>query len=123
MLEFSCHMPLQFHMLCKLTQIEPRKIPYDFMCNVGMETYGLGDQQRYKAMEYDLQCGYGQNHYTLDDMRRIFKEMEAISGLFPNNSKEKLLDIHANWRKEYYKFWFNKWYRKYRRSDSRKTVP
>lgn len=109
-------MPWQFHLLCKLTGKEPEKVLYDFMCNVGMEGYGLGEVQRAKAMEYFLSCGYGQDYYTEEDIRKILKEMESISGLFPTNSgKMKLIDLHAKWRNKYYKYWYRKWFFKVRR--------
>src|SRR5690606_8981662 len=104
-----------FQLLCKLAEVEPQKVLYDFMCNAGMESYGLGDTQRNAAMEYFIQCGYGQHYYTLEDMRKMMKELESISGLFPYNCKTKLLDLHSSWRKEYFRFWFRKWFRKYRR--------
>lgn len=59
-LEYSSMMLWQFHLLCKLTEKKPQDILHDFMCNVGMEGYGLGEIQRAKAMEYFLSCGYGQ---------------------------------------------------------------
>lgn len=114
-LEFSTIMPIQFHLLCKLLEVEPRKVIYDFMCNAGMEGYGLGESQRAKAAEYILSCGYGQEHYTEEDIRKLLKEMESISTLFPNNGKMKLIDLHSGWRNRYYKYWFRKWFRKVRR--------
>ena len=113
-LEFSSIMPVQFHLLCKLMEVEHRKVIYDFMSDAGMESYGLGDTQRAKAMEYLIDCGYGEHHYTQEATRQIFKEMESISSLFPDNGKSKLVDFHARWRNKYYKYWFRKWYRKVR---------
>lgn len=108
-------MPWQFHLLCKLTEKNPEDILYDFMCNVGMEGYGLGEVQRVKAMEYFLSCGYGQDYFTIEDIQKIFKEMESISTLFPNNGKMNLIDLHSKWRKKYYKYWYRKWFTKIRR--------
>jgi hypothetical protein len=113
--EFSSVMPVQFHLLCKLMEVEPRQVIYDFMCNAGMEGYGLGDKQRATAMEYFINCGYGQHFYSEDDIRKIFKEMESIGSLFPNNGKSKLITIHSSWRKKYYKYWYRKWFLKVRR--------
>jgi len=76
----------------------------------------LGEQQRQKEMEYFIQCGYGQQCYAPEDMRKMMKELESISNLFPHNGNTKLLDLHSSWRKEYFKFWFRKWFRKYRRN-------
>jgi hypothetical protein len=96
-------------------EIEPHKVIHDFLCNVGMEGYGLGEVQRAKAMEYFVSCGYGQNYYTEEDIRSILKEMESIGTLFPTNSKMKLIDLHAKWRNKYYKYWYRKWFFKVRR--------
>ncbi len=87
------------------------------MCNAGMESYGLGEEHRQKAMEYFLQCGYGQHYYTPEDMQQLFKEMESIASLYPKDCKPKVQDIHVKWRKNYYKFWFEKWRMKYKRKD------
>ena len=114
-LEYRAMMPWQFLLLCKLTNMKPQKVIYDFMCNVGMEGYGLGEAQRAKAMEYFLSCGYGQDYYTEEDIRKLLKEMESISTLFPIDGKEKLIDLHSKWRKRYYKYWFRKWFMKIRR--------
>lgn len=108
-------LPWQFYLLCKLMEVQPRQVIYDFLCNAGMEGYGLGEVERAKAADYFLSCGYGQQYYTPDDIRRILKEMESIGALFPNNADSKLIDIHAHWRKRYYKYWFRKWFRKVRR--------
>lgn len=57
-----------------------------------------------------------QDYYTEEDIRRILKEMESISGLFPINSgKMKLIGLHSKWRKKYYKYWIRKWFFKVRR--------
>ena len=114
-LEYRTMMPWQFLLLCKLTNTKPEKILHDFMCNVGMEGYGLGEVQRAKAMEYFISCGYGQDFYTVEDIRKIGKEMESISTLFPSNGKMKLIDLHSKWRKRYYKYWLKKWFMKIRR--------
>ena len=114
-LEYSSIMPWQFYLLCKLTKKKPQDILYDFMCNAGMEGYGKGELQRAKAMEYFISCGYGQDYYTEEDIRKILKEMESISTLFPTNGEMKLIDLHAKWRNKYYKYWFRKWFMKIRR--------
>ena len=88
LLELSTFMPVQFYLLCKLMEVKPQAVIYEFMCNTGMEKYGLGDIQRDKAMEYFIHCGDGQHYYTEDDSRKIFKEMEAIGSLF--QTKETL---------------------------------
>lgn len=116
-IEFSTMMPWQFYLLCKLLKVEPRKVIYDFLCNAGMEGYGMGETQRAKATKCIISCRYGQDFYTEEDIRRILKEMESISTLFPNNGKSKLFDIHSHWRKKYYKYWFKKWFMKVRRKQ------
>ena len=114
-IELSLMLPWQFYLICKLWKVEPRKVIYDFLCNAGVEGYSLGEQQRAKAIEYIVACRYGQDFYTEEDIRRIMKELESISTLFPKDGKEKLIDVHSHWRKKYYKYWFRKWYRKIRR--------
>lgn len=82
-LKISDITPVQFHLLCKLTDKKPEDILHEFMCNVRMEDYGLGEAQRAKAMEYFLNCGYEQNHYRKEGICRILKETESINALFP----------------------------------------
>lgn len=114
-LEYSFLISNHFHLLCNLIQVEPEKVLNDFMDNVGMESFALGDMQRAKAMEYFLSCGYGLDHYTEEDLRKIFKEMESIGSLFPNNGGSKLIDAHSQWRNRYFKYWYRKWFTKNRR--------
>ncbi|MGZ3837224.1 MAG: hypothetical protein ACXVMS_01340 [Flavisolibacter sp.] len=51
-----------------------------------------------KLIDYFIEHGYGQHHYTIEDIRMIFKELDAISLLWPKNAKSKLIDLHAKWR-------------------------
>jgi hypothetical protein len=45
----------------------------------------------------------------------MFKEMDAIGLVFPNNGKMKLIDRYDKWRNGYEKYWFKKWFGKTRR--------
>ena len=98
-------------------EVEPHEVVRDFMCNIGMENYGLGEQQRLQAMEYFIGCGYGQDFYIEADLRKIMKEMEAISSLFPYDGSHDFIDLHARWRDRYYNYWFQKWFKKVRRKQ------
>ncbi len=109
--------PLQFMLLCKLVQVPPMKMLDDFMTSVGGDSFKRSpdEQCREKAIEYFIRCGYGQEHYTEQEIRQIFYELHAIGSLWPDTTKEKLMDRHAKWRKMYHKYWFKKWYKKLRR--------
>jgi hypothetical protein len=73
------------------------------------------DKAKEKLIEYFIELGYGKEYYALEDIRLIFKEMDSIGSLFPNNGKMELINLHADWREKYHKYWFKKWYRKNRR--------
>lgn len=115
--EFKVHLPYQFLLLCKLTEVTPRKVLVDFMDNMD---HGSWDREgRDKAKEhlvaYFLEMGYGQNQYTPDDLRELFKEMDAIGLLFPKEADMDIIDMHARWRDVYHNYWFEKWWGKMRR--------
>lgn len=44
--EFSFILPVQFLLLCRLLQVEPRKVLYQFMCDLAHESYATGSEQK-----------------------------------------------------------------------------
>lgn len=114
--EITITLPFQFLLLCKLVQIPPRQMLYDFMVNLGQESYSKQDPEaKQYAMEYFISCNYGQDFYTMRDIRDVFKELQAIASLYPREGKMKFKEQHVEWRDSYYKYWFTKWWRKIRR--------
>ena len=118
-IHYSSFAPLQFVYLCKLTDVHPHTVIYDFMKNVAMKNRDMEEHQRFQAMEYFIKCGYGQQHYTEQEIRRIMKEMEALSSLFPDGCHTSFIDVHTAWRDKYHDYWFEKWYSKPRRQSYR----
>lgn len=119
MLEFKCHLPVQFLLLCKLVQVPPEDMLHDFMTNLGHDSWNRSSNEarRTTATAYFMQCGYGQDFYTPEDLQQIFRELDAIGSLWPERAKMKLIDLHAKWRNKYYKYWFRKWYFRVRRKE------
>jgi len=107
--------PANFLMLCALFEIEPAKLLSDFMSTLGGESFGLGDRQKQKAKAYFMKCKYGRDLYTKKDILTIFKEVQAVSALWPEDDNYKILDLHTEWRNKYHKYWYKKWFHKARR--------
>jgi hypothetical protein len=110
-------LPWQFVYLCKLTDVTPREVLDRFMNDLGQESWkrNANDAVRQALIDYFILCGYGQKFYTEPDLRLMFKELDAIGSLWPDDAGMKLIDLHAKWRNKYQDHWFKKWYRKPRR--------
>lgn len=107
--------PANYLMLCSLFDIEPEKLLNDFMSTLGGESFGLGDKEKKKAKVYFMHCKYGRDLYSKKDILAIFKEVHAISTLWPEEDNYKILDLHTEWRNKYHKYWYKKWFHKARR--------
>jgi hypothetical protein len=110
-------LPDPFLLLCKLTDITPETILSDFMDNLACGSWKRQGRDKAKEylIQYFLEMNYGQELYTAEDLRQMFKEMDAVGLLWPEKGKMKLIDLYAQWRDKYEKFWFKKWFRKPRR--------
>jgi hypothetical protein len=108
--EISFIIPIQFLLICRLLKVEPRKVLYQFMCNLAHEAYSNGTEQKIVAKEYFLSCGYGLELYTDGEIEQIFDELDNIAALWSNGGPVKLLNLHRKWRNRYYKYWYKKWH-------------
>ena len=111
--EFKFILPYQFLLLCKLMDVTPETVVLDFLDNLNYSSWKKEGRENAREIlvDYFIEHGYGQHHYDPENIRQIFKEMEAVGLLFPNNSKEKMLDSYVDWREKHYKYWFKKWFR------------
>jgi hypothetical protein len=73
------------------------------------------DDAKMFLQQYVTHMGYGINNYTKEDIEQMFKELDAIGMLWPDNAKNKFIEMHSEWRNKYYNWWFKKWNRKYHR--------
>ena len=110
-------LPWQFLYLCKLTEVTPHEVLDRFMNDLGQESWKRRENAgvRQALVEYFTLCGYGQKWYTEPEIRQVFRELDAMGSLWPQDAKMKLIDLHAKWRNKYQQYWFKKWYRKPRR--------
>jgi hypothetical protein len=115
--EYKFALPYPFLLLCKLMNITPDQLLTDFMHNLSCGSWKREGRDMAKArlIEYFIEHKYGQAFYSETDIREIFKEMDAIGLLWPEQAKMKMMDLHAAWRDKYHTYWFKKWYRKPRR--------
>lgn len=106
--------PQQFLLLCKLVDITPRQVLADFMENLGGEGLNrpLADTSREKLMDYFLEQRYGQDRFGRAEILNIFRELNAISMLYPLGASNSFIDFHAQWREGYQTYWFKKWLEK-----------
>jgi hypothetical protein len=107
----------QFLLLCKLSDITPRRLLIDFLENLdcGSSNREGRDKAKDHLINYFIEMGYGRHLYSSEEIRNIFSEMNAIGMLFPSESKMKLMDLHVHWRNKYHRYWFKKWFKKIRR--------
>jgi hypothetical protein len=91
--KFENFLPSNFLMICKLTNILPRTVLVDFMDNLSCGSWKREgrDNAKGKLIEYILEMGYGNELYTQEDLKLMFKEMDSIGLVFPNNGKMKLI--------------------------------
>jgi hypothetical protein len=110
-------LPWQFLFMCKLTDVTPDTVIDRFMNDLGQESWKRreNDAVRQTLVDYFVLCGYGQKWYTEPEIRQMFRELDAIGSLWPENGGIKLIHRHARWKERYQAFWFKKWYRKLRR--------
>lgn len=117
--EWEGTLPYSFLLIAKLVNEKPDDIVTDFMDNLSCGSWKREgrDKAKEKLVDYFIEHGYGQDYYKAEDIRTMFKELEAIGMLWPEDAKPKLTDRHAKWRNKYYNYWFKKWYRKLRRKE------
>lgn len=111
--DFHFILPVQFLLLCRLLQVEPRKVLYQFMCNLAHESYANGTEQKIAAKDYFMSCGYGLELYTDHEIEEIFDELDNIAALWPEGAPAKLLNLHTGWMNKYYRYWYKKWFWKF----------
>ncbi|WP_346237360.1 hypothetical protein ABDK00_010950 [Niabella insulamsoli] len=115
--EWEGMLPYSFLLMAKLAGVTPDNIVSDFMDNLscgGWKRKGR-EKARQHLVEYFIEHGYGQKHYKAKDIRTMFRELDAIGMLWPENGTSKFTGMHAKWRNKYYAYWFEKWYNKLRR--------
>jgi hypothetical protein len=119
--EFRFHLPYAFLLLCKIWDITPEEIIYDFIENISHANHKrkVSELAKPHLQEYIIEMGYGQGRYQIDQIKAMFKEVEAIGMLWPENAKMKMIKMHAQWRDKYYNWWFKKWYNKPNRKKRR----
>ena len=107
---FKFVLSCQFLMLCKLMSVTPYQLLLDFMDQLSQESWSKENNilARQKLVEYFLLMGYGQDLRTQANITGIFKELDAISTLWPINAGMELIELHAAWREKYYEYWFEK---------------
>ena len=67
------------------------------------------DKAKARLQEYFIEHGYGQQFYSPEEIKEIFRQLDAVGLLFPDNGGD-LVDLYDEWREEHEKYWFNKWY-------------
>ncbi|WP_017733036.1 hypothetical protein [Nafulsella turpanensis] len=115
--EARLQLPCQLMMLCKILEVEPDQLIYDFLSTLAAESFGRKGETRKLLQDYFILCGYGQQHYTEADIRKMMEELQAIGTLWPEGAGRKVVDKHTRWRNMYHRYWYRKWYYKMRRKE------
>lgn len=108
--------PQQLLLLCKLMDVTPRQLLADFMQSLAGENpdHNIRNSAKEKLMDYFLEQRYGQEKYSREHIIDIFRELNAVTLLYPSGAENSFIDFHAQWRERYQAFWFNKWMGKVR---------
>lgn len=109
--QLTVDFPNQLLMLCKLVNITPAQLLADFVDNLSCGTWKRQGRDRAKSflIEYFIEHDYGSKAYSVEQIRTMFKELDAISLLCPNDADPEVLDSYAQWREKYQVYWFKKW--------------
>jgi len=78
--------------MCKLTDVTPDTVIDRFMNDLGQEIWKRreNDAVRQTLVDYFVLCGYGQKWYTEQEIRQMFRELDAIGSLWPENDPARL---------------------------------
>ncbi|MBS1653286.1 MAG: hypothetical protein JSU05_00450 [Bacteroidetes bacterium] len=114
---FAFILPYPFLLVCKLLEVTPEELLLDFMDHLAFSSWKRTGKEtaRTHLTEYFMAHGYGQQLYTPEDIRFILRELEALSLVWPDKCAMEFTELSSEWRKEYYHYWFNKWFEKPRR--------
>lgn len=109
--QLTFEFPIQFLMLCKLANTSPFQLLTDFIDNISCGTWKREGRDKAKSslIDYFIEHGYGRHSFTPDELRLMFRELDAISLLFPKDAEPALLHMYADWREKYQQYWFSKW--------------
>ncbi|MEJ8840886.1 hypothetical protein WG954_00730 [Lacibacter sp. H375] len=115
--EFRFQIPYGFLLLCKLLDTTPNDMLHWFMENCSYCSFEAEGKEQARAhlQDYIIAMHYGQEYYTQENIRQMMNELNAINMLWPKNAKPKFQTAHANWRNNYFNFWYKKWHRHPRR--------
>ena len=111
--QLTFEFPNQFLMLCKLANISPFQLLTDFIDNISCGTWKREGRDKAKSLliDYFIEHGYGKSSFTPEELKTMFKELDAISLLFPKDGEDELLQAYADWREKYQVYWLAKWSR------------
>jgi hypothetical protein len=115
-LDVKLRIPCDVVMLCKLTNVSPEDLLSVFLSCLAVENDKKNSEAAKEAsINFFIRSGYGKKYYSEEELREMFKQLAIINDLWPGNASSRFIDVHAHWRKKYWKQWFKSWYWKVRR--------
>ena len=75
--EYRFALPVQFMLICRLLQVEPRKVLYQFMCNLAHESYATGTDQKIAARKR----AFRQLFYFFSDDGCVFRRCKLVGAV------------------------------------------
>jgi len=72
------------------------------------------DEAKQNLVDYFIAHHYGQQFYTPDEIKEMFKDMDAVGRLFPEDD-DGMIEVYGHWRDRQYKSWFTRWFNKLKR--------
>lgn len=117
---FQFILPYEFLLLCRLWDKSPERVIYEFMVNAGSNSlqHEGNEASKLHLWNYFTAQGYGQQYYSEAEMRDMFKELQALSIVFPWKGDNKMVDLYAKWRDKHLHYWFKQWHQKIRRNPT-----
>jgi hypothetical protein len=116
LLELRLRIPCDVVMMCNLMDIKPEHLLRDFLSCLAVENNERNPAKAKQAcIDFFISYGYGSEYYSEEERRQMFTELQRINDLWFEEVPSKFIDLHANWRRKYWKQWFKKWYWKVRR--------
>jgi hypothetical protein len=123
-LDLRLRIPCDVVMMCKLANVKPDDLLSSFLSCLGVEKDDKNPQAAKDAcIDFFVSYGHGIEYYSEKELRDMFQQMAMVNNLWPDNGSSKLIDVHAHWRKKYWKHLFKKWYWKVRRNKLSTKLP
>jgi hypothetical protein len=91
--------PDQFLLFCRLTGSTPARLLMDFVENLSSSPWKREGREKARThlSDYFIERGYCRQYYPEAGIREMFREMEAVSLVFPSEASDKMTELYTRW--------------------------